>query len=298
MPDIENLPLVESISGGKTSSVMAELLNNKFKNTNRKRIRVFANTGKEREETLAFLNNLDKYLNLDLIWIEVVIDPIIGNGNSYKIVTFETASRNGEPFEQIISKYGIPNQAFKHCTRTLKTEPIKKYLKDIGVDEYVTAIGYRADEMQRVNWDKAKKNKQYYPLVETWRFDKNMVNRFCDLRSFNLSLKEHQGNCDFCWKKSERKLLTLISENEISIDWWKTMEIKYGNMVVEGRASLQNPPYTFFRDNKSALDLIEESKYPFEKFKDLDGKQQYLFDSFLDYEPSGCGSSSCNPFDV
>ena len=299
MPDILELPLVESISGGKTSSVMAELLNHKFKDSGRQRIRVFANTGKEREETLIFLNELDKYLNLNLVWIETVVNPKQGIGNDYKIVSFETASRNGEPFEQVITKYGIPNQAFKHCTRTLKTEPIKRYLKDIGITDYVTAIGYRSDEMRRVNWQKAKDMKQYYPLVETWRFDKEMVNHFCAKRPFNLNLKEHEGNCDLCWKKSDRKLLTLLIEKPHLINWWNEMEIKYGNLVIEGRqASKDNPPpYTFFRDKRSAFDLIEESKLHFVPFSEFQNNQQFLFDGFLDHEPSGCGSSSCNPFD-
>jgi len=296
LPDIETLPLVISFSGGETSSVMAELLLKKFSGK-REIISVFANTGKEREETLEFANNVDKYLNLDLKWIEPNVIHTKGVGTSFSLTSFEQANRNGYHFEEMIKKYGIPNQAFMHCTRELKTNPINKYLKSIGLKDYVVAIGYRADEMHRVKWDKAIKEKQYYPLVETWRMNKEMVQQFCRKRPFALGLKSHQGNCDFCWKKSKRKLLTLIKENEQGINWWHEMEVKYGHLVVEGRdAEIQNPPYVFYRGNLSANDLIDESKYPFERYDDFKERQMLMFDADLDYEGGECGSGSCEPF--
>jgi 3'-phosphoadenosine 5'-phosphosulfate sulfotransferase (PAPS reductase)/FAD synthetase len=296
MPDIENLPLVISFSGGETSSVMAELLVNKWKGK-RQIISVFANTGKERKETLEFANNVDKYLSLGLVWVEAKVNKEHKVGTDYSITCFDEASRTGEPFKNVISKYGIPNQAFKHCTRELKTNPIKKYLQSIGLKDYVVAIGYRADEMRRVNWDKAKKEKQYYPLVETWRMNKEMVKSYCQKRPFQLGLKSHQGNCDFCWKKSKRKLLTLIKEDEKAIKWWHEMECKYGDLVVEGRSlENQNPPYVFFRDNTSAKELIEESHFEFEKYDDFEDRQMMLFDPEFDYEGDECGSGSCEPF--
>jgi len=39
------------------------------------------------------------------------------------LVTFETASRNGEPFEEMIQKYGITNMQSPQCTRNLKGLP-------------------------------------------------------------------------------------------------------------------------------------------------------------------------------
>lgn len=62
------------------------------------------------------------------------------------------------------------------------------------------------------------------------------------------------SNCDMCWKKSERKLLTMILENPQLIEWWNEMEIKYG----QGE-------FSFFRNNKTAIDLIKMSKQNFTK---------------------------------
>lgn len=297
MPDIENLPLVISVSGGETSSVMADLLMMKWRNSGRKIINVFANTGKEREETLSFLNNLDKDLNLNLVWVEASINHGERVGTGFKVVTYETANRTGSPFEEMIKKYGIPNQAYPHCTRELKTAPITTYLKSLGLKDYVTAIGYRADEMGRVKWEKAKENKQYYPLVETWRANKAMVKDWCNKRAYKLGLSSHQGNCDMCWKKSERKLMTLIKDEPNRILWWDKMEQKYSNLIIESRDTINNPPpYTFFRNNKSAKDLIEDSEFSFESYADLDDLQLSMFSNEIDFEPSGCGSSSCEPF--
>ena len=50
-------PLVISFSGGKTSAYMAKLLIDKY-NGKRRIVTVFANTGKEREETLLFLGSI------------------------------------------------------------------------------------------------------------------------------------------------------------------------------------------------------------------------------------------------
>lgn len=72
---------------------------------------------------------------------------------------------DGEPFEAVISKYGLPSIAFPHCTRELKINPIKAFIREhLGLqkDEYVEAIGMRFDEPKRV-----KNDPNYiYPLYD------------------------------------------------------------------------------------------------------------------------------------
>jgi hypothetical protein len=62
------------------------------------------------------------------------------------LVSYETASRNGEPFEAMIQKIGIPFQFAPSCSNQLKTEAIKDYLKSLGWKKYHTALGIRFDE--------------------------------------------------------------------------------------------------------------------------------------------------------
>ncbi len=113
-----------SVSGGKSSMMMARVLRDKYPAA--EIVYVFANTGQEREETLAFVAHCAEYWSMPIVWVEASIQSgRIGTG--HKIVTFETASRHGEPFESMITKYGIPNKAYPHCTRELKLAPMYSY---------------------------------------------------------------------------------------------------------------------------------------------------------------------------
>lgn len=262
-------PLVASISGGRTSSLMAKYLKDHYEGDI---IFIYANTGKEREETLEFINECDKRFDLNLIWVEY--DYI--KKSTFKVVNYQTASRNGEPFEKMIAKYGIPNKAFPHCTRELKQYTIHRYLRWVGLKKWNTAIGIRIDEQHRINWDSAKSKGYVYPLVTDLRVNKEYVRNWWDSQEFDLKLKDYEGNCDMCWKKSDRKLLTMIIENPTLINWWNEMEIKYGK-----------EEFTFFRKNKSAIDLIEMAKSKFQMAKDeheTSKLQNNLFDYDLDIE--------------
>ena len=214
-------PLLISVSGGKTSAFMAIFLNEHY--PNREKLFVFANTGKEREETLIFLNKLEVHFKIQIIWIEAVINPVIGYGTTYKIVNFKTASRTGKPFEEVIKKYGLPSKLFRHCTRELKEIPINKYARAILGKKYQTAIGIRADEQHRLS----SRTNHIYPLVEM-NVDIKFINHWWSRQSFDLELNSHEGNCDFCFLKSQRKRMRLLKDG-LNVDWWNNMEKNYGN---------------------------------------------------------------------
>jgi len=157
-------------SGGETSAYMTNwILTNrhihKLKNFD-EIVVVFANTGQEHENTLKFIDTCDKHLNFKTVWLEAVVNNKRGAGTSFKIVNYETASRDGRPFEDVIRKYGIPNQTFQICSRELKTNTIKAYLRSLGWQhrKYYTAIGIRSDEVHRIASNYFK-NKILYPLV-------------------------------------------------------------------------------------------------------------------------------------
>ncbi len=142
--------LVISFSGGRTSGYLTKRLleeKNKWKDV----IVIFANTGQEHEKTLEFINNCDKKFGFNTVWIEAIAHPGERKTSTAKIVDYKTASRDGRPFEDIIAKYGIPWSKAGHCTRELKEQPIKNYLRELGLDKTnrVMAIGIRADESHR-----------------------------------------------------------------------------------------------------------------------------------------------------
>jgi hypothetical protein len=270
---IENKPILITFSGGRTSAFMARLITELPKYKNSEKIIVFANTGKENEATLKFVNECDKRWGLNVVWIEADVIEGKGNGTIPKIVSYETASRNGEPFEKVIQKYGLPSKLYRHCTRELKEVPIHKYAKSIFGSDYLTAIGIRADETHRLS----QKPNYIYPLAELG-FREPIIRYFWDKQDFDLELKDYQGNCDLCFLKSKRKKMTILSENINIADWWQVMENKFSNEY-QSKFDMIN--------NLSITELIELSQKPFSKCQDknqLLKQQQSLFEPEMDLE--------------
>lgn len=266
-------PLLITFSGGRTSAFMARLLLELPKYKNSQKLIVFANTGRENEATLKFVNECDKRWDLGVVWLEADVMEEKGKGTNYKIVTYETASRKGQPFEDVIMKYGLPSKLYRHCTRELKEVPIHKYAKDILGSDYLTAIGIRADEKHRLG----QKPNYIYPLAELG-FTEEIIRNWWDAQDFDLELKDYQGNCDLCFLKSKRKKLTILNENPKVADWWNTMEKSFGSEYQS----------KFDMINKLSIsELVELAQKPFSKAKDkheLNKQQQSLFEPEMDLE--------------
>ena len=64
-----------SISGGLTSAYMAIKLKQEYSDRYELKF-VYSNTGLEHEETLKFLDGVDRKFDLDIVWVEAVINPI------------------------------------------------------------------------------------------------------------------------------------------------------------------------------------------------------------------------------
>lgn len=215
--------LIVSFSGGRTSAYMAYRIQKSTEYQDFQKVYVFANTGKEREETLEFIHRCDQEWNLGIFWIEAVINPEMGIGVDFQLVDFQTANRSGKPFEDSIKKYGIPSQHYPHCSRDLKTTPIEKFAKRLFKD-YEMAIGFRMDETQRINPKTAKQRRFVFPLVDLWPTWNIQVRQFWAQQPFDLQLKDYEGNCDLCWKKSQRNRLTILAENPGIGDQWQAWE--------------------------------------------------------------------------
>lgn len=293
--------LLVSFSGGETSAYMAKwLIDNK--SDEYEMAFVFANTGEENEETLNFVNRCDKEWNLGVVWVEAKVNPENGKGTRHKIVNYQTASRKGEPFEDVIKKYGIPNAAQPHCNREMKLAPIHSYIKnELGwIKGYSTAIGIRYDEVDRMAADRSTYN-IVYPLIEDIRMTKQKINHWWSKQPFRLNLKGYQGNCKTCWKKSYRNLYAIAKENPEHFDFFKRMEQKYSLMTPSNRERKVGEngeifPYYFFRKNKSADDILNEAKLFDGKVRDSHIQTSYqidLFDMIDDVEScdiySNCG---------
>lgn len=255
---LKNKLYVILFSGGRTSAFLAKYMKEHpyYKNC----IFVFMNTGKEREETLIFVDKCDKEFGLNLVYLEALVNNEKGKGTTYKIVNFKNASRNGEPFEVMLKKYPLPNNKASNCTRELKQRPIDAYLRENYKDfDIVKVVGIRADEAHRKSVN-AEIEKVIYPLCDEVKIDSRFIRNWWEKQSFDLELKDYQGNCDLCFKKSLKKRLTIIKENPEIAKWWLEMEQKYGSEEI---------PRFDLRTNKSIEELVEMAQRPFAKAQDL-----------------------------
>ena len=275
--------LLVSFSGGETSAYMLWWILKNWSNKYEIKV-VFANTGQENEETLLFVQKCSEYFDIEVVWVEAVVNPENRKGTTHKVVNFETASRNGEPFEAVIAKYGIPNPATPHCNREMKLNAINSYMKSIGWKNYYSAIGIRVDEFDRMN-AKRKERRLLYPLISEKPMSKGKINQWWNLQPFRLELKGYKGNCKTCWKKSDAKLYTLINENKSQFDFFEKMENQYSSFVPESRIKLMKergeeiPTRTnFFRKNRSVADLVKEA----ENFKRIITDDSQTLDNQID----------------
>ena len=93
-------------------------------------IALFANTGKEREETLHFVAELTANWGVPITWLEYRYHPERRGRrkgefkNDYEIVDYESASRDGQPFEQLIVGHRyLPNQDAQCARKSSRWKP-------------------------------------------------------------------------------------------------------------------------------------------------------------------------------
>jgi hypothetical protein len=281
-----------SVSAGYSSVMMAVKLREWF--PDHSIINVMANTSKETPESLEFMHECDIYYGLNLKWIEAIINPIKGKGTNFKIANFKDLELKGKIFEDGIKVYGIPSQVNKWCNRELKLIPLGKYADSVfGKNDYSIAVGIRVDEFDRVRKD-YKTNNVFYPLIDN-EIDTKARNLFWSKQPIQIKTPAFKGNCDLCFEKSNRKLMTILSEEPKTGDWWQDMVNKYGKIEKPTSPSYndllkKNGRITFYRGYQDINDLVKQAQYPFSKASD-----EYVYESdLLDLE-GDCGSG-CQVF--
>ena len=225
-------PTCISFSGGRTSAYMLwRVLQSNGGLPDEAKV-CFANTGKEDEATLRFVQACATHWDVPITWLEYQRD------RGWQVVSFELASRQGEPFEAVIEQRGgyLPNRVARFCSSELKTRTMHRYLKAQGWEEWDTLIGIRADEPRRVAKFRAnprpefKGEEVHLPLAavgvsagdvgEFWR------SQPFDLELPNIKGKTMHGNCDLCYLKPASQVLSLIAEKPERAVWWATQEKK------------------------------------------------------------------------
>jgi 3'-phosphoadenosine 5'-phosphosulfate sulfotransferase (PAPS reductase)/FAD synthetase len=225
-------PTCISFSGGRTSAFMLyKVLEAHQMSLPPEAMVCFANTGKEDEATLKFVQDCSDNWNVPITWLEYV--DAEETKDRWKQVNFETASRDGEPFEALIKKRNyLPNPVSRFCTVELKVRTIHRYLKANGWTEWDSMLGIRADEQRRLakigNQDYGKHEEKIAPLGGMG-VTKEIVGEFWRNQSFDLGLPNMNGvtmhgNCDLCFLKGGAQVLSLIQEKPERAVWWAKME--------------------------------------------------------------------------
>lgn len=269
-----------SFSGGRTSAYMLWRVleaNNGLPDNCEV---TFANTGKECEETLEFVKECGERWNVPITWLEYIQEA-----PGFKVVDFETAARNGEPFEAIIRKRQyLPNPVTRFCTIEMKIRAIAKLMKSYnwlrcdGVDMF---IGIRADEPIRIARIRANKNSESkyiencMPLADAGIAIAD-VDAFWKTQPFNLRLPTYKGktlagNCDLCFLKGAGQVASLIAEKPERADWWIKMEA-----LALALALASKPSGAVFRSDRPsyaqmlAFSQDQASLFDAEKFYGID----------------------------
>jgi 3'-phosphoadenosine 5'-phosphosulfate sulfotransferase (PAPS reductase)/FAD synthetase len=261
-------PTCISFSGGRTSAYMLwRVLQANGGKLPAEAVVCFANTGKEDEATLQFVQRVSNEWVVPIVWLE-----FRDTDDRFEVVSFETASRNGEPFEALIRKRNyLPNPVTRFCTIDLKIRPIGRYLLSIGMAETKTEaenmsmIGMRADEQRRA----AKiADKSRIPLVKAG-ITKQDVGDFWRAQPFDLELSNMNGvtmhgNCDLCFLKGGAQILSLVQEKPERAVWWAKMEALALASKPSGAVFRSDRPSyaqmaSFAADQKDMFDQNEEA---------------------------------------
>jgi hypothetical protein len=198
---------------------------------------VFANTGEEIEATLDFGREIADRWGVDLRWIERSwTDP-----RGFVEVDYETASREGQPFDALIErKKFLPNPVMRFCTEELKIKPAAAFMRAQGYAHWTSVVGLRYDEAPRVakirarvidEWDVA------VPLYDDRRTVAD-VRGFWSSQPFDLRAEAWEGNCGLCFLKSVAKRRRVAEDHPAVNARWIGREERVG-----GRFRKDGPSY-------------------------------------------------------
>jgi 3'-phosphoadenosine 5'-phosphosulfate sulfotransferase (PAPS reductase)/FAD synthetase len=231
-------PTCISFSGGRTSAYMLwRVLQSHGGKLPEDTIVCFANTGKEDEATLQFVQDCSDQWGVPVTWLEYqrAEEP----KDRFKVVDLTSASRNGEPFEAVIrAKSYLPNPVTRFCTVEMKIRTMHRYLRSLGWadgnKEWDQFVGIRADEERRVAKIRARPSPETVretmclPLADAG-VTVHDVSAFWSAQSFNLGLDTFNGrtlagNCDLCFLKPAAQIQSLIAERPERAEFWIRME--------------------------------------------------------------------------
>lgn len=293
-------PALISFSGGRTSGYMLKHILDAHGGTLPADVHVaFANTGKERPETLRFVHDCQEHWGVDIHWVEWRATPSRAEGTAslaawlaandpdrrmvheagFERVGFNSAARAGEPFAALIAmKQRLPNWKERWCTEFLKVNTLTALAATFGwaPGTYGEVIGLRHDEGIRLlrayenanfRWDRKTKaqvprvppRRILHPLAKA-RVEKPDVMAFWAAQPFDLGLEPWEGNCDLCFMKGKGLRKQIIRDHPEISAWWREQEEAHDR---------------FFDRRDRVRDLVEEVRRSPEFGDEFDPEDDY-----------------------
>ncbi len=269
---------VVAFSGGRTSALMLQLLLDG--NAARDSFTVlFCNTGKEKDETLDFVHQVETRWGVPVKWLEytrVPATPEIAafypharskdtvlkqyeqglTTHWFKVCDYETARRRDEkntPFDELLSWAKVlPNLRNRMCSVQMKVRTMMRYLFSNGVYEWTDHIGIRADEADRALEIRANcpsYRHTAFPLIDA-RITEPDVLGYWAAQDFDLRLESYQGNCDLCFLKKKWKRIKVAREEPEALEWWLAQERAFAakpHITGDGKVFRKGQPYEAIR---------------------------------------------------
>jgi 3'-phosphoadenosine 5'-phosphosulfate sulfotransferase (PAPS reductase)/FAD synthetase len=247
-----------SFSGGRTSAYMLwRILQAHGGELPADVVAVFSNTGKEMPQTLDFVRDCAERWGVPVAWLEYVDHD--DTKQRWRQVSYETASRHGEPFTAMIKRKGyLPNPVARFCTIELKIRTMRWFAGSMGWDNWSNVVGLRADEPARVAKARVKRDAwdNIMPLAQAG-ITKIEVTEFWSRQNFDLALpniggRTPLGNCDMCFLKSAATISAIMREMPEKAAWW---------IGEEAQARASKPSGARFRQNRPSyaamLDAVQ-----------------------------------------
>ena len=249
-------PALISFSGGRTSAYMLWRILAAHGGVLPDYIRVvFANTGKEREETLRFVHEVETRWGIRIYWLEWTHGAGVPMSDRFQIVGYNSAARDGEPLRGVIrQRKFLPNAVTRFCTAQTKIETMKCFMISEGFDTWLNVVGLRADEPKRLlkqvmrNMQGKERWRSICPLAvggvikrhvmqfwignNQWGTDR----RYPLPQGFDLGLDDHDGNCDACMLKGFHVLAHIERKKPGTLDWWIGEEDAVTAMIEAGKS--------------------------------------------------------------
>lgn len=259
-------PALVSFSGGRTSAYMLWRILQSHSGTLPDDVHVcFANTGKEREETLRFVHECATLWGVRVHWLEWRTrrtkddaGNVIPFDRRFEEVGYNSASRDGAPFAELIRvKCYMPNSVTRFCTDELKIKVMRNFMQSLGYDHWTNVIGLRHDEKHRVDKSRARSASgkerwvNHLPLDDA-QISVRDVRAFWLTQPFRLELLPFEGNCDGCFLKARPKLWEIERTSPGTLQWWSDME----NGASKGRFVTEYSYAELIRDVQRQPDLF------------------------------------------